>query len=204
HDPALMKNHAGRPEVQAARATGFGTSTRFSSTVQEPMMYGALRTAEGQAVAYVRIALPLNEVQAELTRLRSIVWTTAAGTALAALLFALWLARRMTRPLQELTQAAEHIADGGYGRTVCTAGRDEIGQLAQTFNHMSERLAVQFAQLQEDRQQLRTILSAMIEGVIALDAEQRILFANDCAAELLEFTPQTAVGRQLGEVVRHR
>jgi two-component system phosphate regulon sensor histidine kinase PhoR len=96
-DPAQMENHADRPEVQAARSAGFGTSARFSSTVQEPMMYGALRTADGQAVAYVRIALPLNEVQAELARLRGIVWTTAAGTALAALVFALWLARRVTR-----------------------------------------------------------------------------------------------------------
>ena len=49
---------------------------------------------------------------------------------------------------------------------------------------MSERLGAQFVQLEEDRQQLRLILSGMVEGVIALTADQRILFANDRAAQL--------------------
>ena len=53
-------------------------------------------------------------------------------------------------------------------------------------------------------QQLRTILSSMVEGVVALDAGQRILFANDRAAELLGFQTPSAVGRKLWEVVRQR
>ena len=70
---------------------------------------------------------------------------------------------------------------------------------------MSQRLAAQFAQLEEDRQQLRTILSGMVEGVVALDAEQRILFANDGprpAAGVL--SSRGGVGRKLWEVVAQR
>jgi two-component system phosphate regulon sensor histidine kinase PhoR len=44
----------------------------------------------------------------------------------------------------------------------------------------------------------------MVEGVVALDAQQRILFANDRAAELLEFSPAQAVSRHFWEVVRQR
>src|SRR5438309_5022244 len=44
----------------------------------------------------------------------------------------------------------------------------------------------------------------MVEGVVALDSEQRILFVNDRAAQLLEFTGHSAVGRPLWEVVRQR
>ena len=69
---------------------------------------------------------------------------------------------------------------------------------------MSDRLAAQFAQVEEDRRQLRAILSGMIEGVVALDADQRILFANDRAAQLLEFQFQPAIGRRFYEVVRLR
>src|SRR5438552_3102382 len=43
-DPAVMDNHAGRPEVREARQNGFGVSTRHSDTVGESMMYVALRT----------------------------------------------------------------------------------------------------------------------------------------------------------------
>src|SRR5262249_39215815 len=93
---------------------------------------------------------------------------------------------------------------GGYGHKVYVAGRDEVGQLARTFNHMSGRLAEQFAQLEEDRQQLRAILGGMIEGVVALDAGQRILFANDRALQLLECPGQAVIGRKLWQVVRRR
>jgi two-component system phosphate regulon sensor histidine kinase PhoR len=69
---------------------------------------------------------------------------------------------------------------------------------------MSERLTAQIAQLQEDGQQLRTILSGMVEGVIALDGQQRVLFANERAAQLLGFHTQNPAGRRLWEVARQR
>jgi two-component system, OmpR family, phosphate regulon sensor histidine kinase PhoR len=168
-------------------------------------MYVALRTEdENQGIAYVRVALPLSRIEGQLAHLRQMVWTAAAVTALAAMVLAFWLARRMTQPLQELTQGAERIAAGNYGHKVYTGTPDEIGVLARSFNQMSEHLAAQFAQVEEDRRQLRAILSGMIEGVIALDADQRILFANDRAAQLLEFQAQSAIGRRFYEVVRQR
>lgn len=137
-----------------------------------------------------------------IDEINRLVWTAVGFTGALSLFVAFWLARRIAQPIQELTDATERIASGGYGHKVYASGVDEVGSLATTFNHMSERLAAQFAQLEEDRQQLRTILSGMVEGVVALDAEQRILFANERAAELLEFQPTNAVGRKLWETVR--
>src|SRR5262249_49863789 len=131
-------------------------------------------------------------------------WGAAAAAAAAALCIAFWFARRITRPLHDLTAGARRIAAGDFGHTVPVEGRDEVGALAQVFNAMSRHLATQFAALEEDRQQLRAVLSGMIEGVVALDAQQRILFANERAAQLLEFQTETAVGRRLWEVVRQR
>ena len=204
-DPQHMEKHDTRPEVIASREADFGTATRYSTTVHQSMMYVALRTDdESQGVAYVRVALPLSRIEGQLRRLRQLVWTAAGVTALAAMILAFWLARRMTRPLQELTQGAQRIAAGDYGHKVYTGTPDEIGVLARSFNQMSDRLAAQFAQVEEDRRQLRAILSGMIEGVVALDADQRILFANDRAAQLLEFHFQPAIGRRFYEVVRLR
>src|SRR5262249_44378940 len=58
--------------------------------------------------------------------------------------------------------------------------------------------------LDQDRQQLRTVLSSMVEGVVAVDPEQRVLFANERAGQLLEFATRNAVGRFLWELVRYR
>jgi two-component system, OmpR family, phosphate regulon sensor histidine kinase PhoR len=140
----------------------------------------------------------------ELADLRRLVWTTAGITGFLAMALAFWLARRITSPIQELTDGAERIAAGDYGHKVYAGGADEIRTLARAFNHMSERLASQFAELDEERQQLRAILSGMIEGVVALDAEQRILFANERALALLDLNGQAVIGRKMWEVVRLR
>jgi two-component system phosphate regulon sensor histidine kinase PhoR len=149
-------------------------------------------------------AIAQSAIESELANLRWLVWGTAGLTGLAALAMAIWLARRIALPLQELTEGAERIAAGDYGHKVYAGGAVEVRTLARTFNHMSERLASQFAQLDEERQQLRAILSGMIEGVVALDAQQRILFANERAVGLLDLSGQAVIGRKLWEVVRQR
>src|SRR5439155_18627275 len=104
------------PEIQTARVAQFGMATRFSQTVNQPMMYVALRTERDRgAVAFVRVALPLTAVEEETAWLRRVVWGTAGLTGVAALALALCLARRITRPIQELTAGAQRIAAGDYG-----------------------------------------------------------------------------------------
>lgn len=204
-DVGELENHADRPEVVAARRDGSGRAVRYSTTLHQDMMYVALRAdLTGSAVEIIRVACPLASVQAHVGELRRLLWLAAGVTALLALALAFWLARGITRPLAELTRGAERIAAGNYGHRVYAEGSNEVGLLAHTFNHMSDRLAEQFAQLEEDREQLRTVLSSMVEGVVAIDPGQRILFANDRAGELLGFPVPSALGRHLWEVVRLR
>ena len=134
------------------------------------------------------------------------LWLTVAAAAglVVAVIWSWHITRLMTPALKELAQAAERIGAGKAGERVFADGTGVIGKLNRSFNRMSEQLTTRIAALEEDRQQLRAILSGMVEGVVALDAEQRILFANDRAAELLEFPTRAPVGRRLWEVVRRR
>jgi two-component system, OmpR family, phosphate regulon sensor histidine kinase PhoR len=114
-----------------------------------------------------------------------------------------WLfARRFVKPFQELTNATHRIAEGDYSHRIPGGAWGESRSLATTFNTMSKRLEAQFQQLEADRQQLRTILGGMVEGVVALGPEQRVLFANEAAGQMLQFDPQAAVGRPIWEVTR--
>src|SRR5262245_27965049 len=112
------------------------------------------------------------------------------------------LARRFVRPLRELTEGANRIAAGEYGHSIHGGVWGESRSLARTFNTMSKRLSQQFRQLESDREQLRAILGGMVEGVIAVDPDQRVLFANEAAGRTLEFQPEAAVGRHFWEVLR--
>ncbi len=111
------------------------------------------------------------------------------------------LARRFARPLDELTDGARRLAEGDFGHKIRVSGGWEHSTLAETFNAMSGRLASMFDLLEHDREQLRLILSGMVEGVIAIDDEQRMLFANGRAGALLGFEPSAAVGRRLSELI---
>jgi two-component system phosphate regulon sensor histidine kinase PhoR len=204
-DSTELENHADRPEVVQAVREGFGKAIRRSPTLGQDLLYVAQRVdLPGSRVAFIRVALPLAGIQNKVASLQHLVWTAAALTALLVLAPAAWLAHRIAKPIRELTRGAEEIAGGAFGHRVYLEGGDELGQLSRTFNYMSERLAAQFAQLDEDRQQLRTVLSSMVEGVVAVDVEQRVLFANERAGQLLEFSTRNAVGRFLWELVRHR
>jgi two-component system phosphate regulon sensor histidine kinase PhoR len=113
------------------------------------------------------------------------------------------LARWFARPLDELAEGARRIAAGDFGREIRIAGGGHHAALAETFNAMRTRLAVTFDLLEHDRAQLRAILSGMVEGVIAIDDQRRVLFANDRAGELLGFDPAQARKHPLPDVTRH-
>ncbi|HEV3146259.1 MAG TPA: ATP-binding protein [Gemmataceae bacterium] len=124
--------------------------------------------------------------------------------ALIAMAPAFTVRRWFTQPLRALKDATRQITQGEYGQKVYAIHRSDVADLVREFNDMSEHLAEEFAQVQQDREQLHTILSGLVEGVIAIDEHQTLLFTNEKAAQLLEFHPNTAVGRKLWEVIRQK
>src|SRR5207245_6606915 len=110
----------------------------------------------------------------------------------------------LTRTARSVAAVARRIIAGQYGQEVISYGHGDAAELARSFNEMSVRLAEQFVALEQDRQQLRAILGGMIEGVVAIDAQQRLLFSNDRGSKLLEFNAHTAEGLKFWEVVRQR
>jgi two-component system phosphate regulon sensor histidine kinase PhoR len=156
------------------------------------------------AFALLGVALALSVEPPLRARLLVVVAAGAGLTMAAALACSAWLARQVTRPLEDLSKAAEYVGEGAGAPRVRPEREDEVGALGRTFNRMSARLAQRVARLEADRQQLTAILGGMVEGVVGLDAGQRIVFANERAAQLLELPAGACVGRRLWEVVRQR
>ncbi len=111
------------------------------------------------------------------------------------------LARRFSQPLAELNEGARRLAEGDLDHRIEVTGHHEVATLAQTINSMSGRLAGMFHLLEHDKEQLRAILSGMVEGVIAIDERRRVLFANDRAGKLLGFVPEQAVKQLICEAI---
>jgi two-component system phosphate regulon sensor histidine kinase PhoR len=111
-------------------------------------------------------------------------------------------ARHVVQPIAALQQAADAIAVGDYRQRIYLPHRDEIGSLARSFNRMSQELDSRMTQLRQSGQRQATVLGGMIEGVIAVDDRERVLFANRAAGRLFDFSPPAIEGRRLLEVVR--
>ncbi len=107
-----------------------------------------------------------------LRRLNGSIFLSAIGTVILALIIGIILSRSITRPIRELTKATHAMADGNLNQKVNVRSRDEIGELAQSFNKMSSDLSRSFnlrKQMTADiAHELRTPLSLILghaEGV---------------------------------------
>ncbi|WP_409367443.1 cell wall metabolism sensor histidine kinase WalK [Lysinibacillus sp. 38-6] len=111
------------------------------------------------------------------------------------------VARTITQPIADMRKQAQAMAKGNFSRKVRVYGTDEIGQLAITFNHLTNRLQESQSTTEAERRKLDSVLSNMTDGVIATDRKGRIILINDPALELLHISRDITLGRPIASVL---
>lgn len=209
-DRTRMDNHSNRPEVRAALAAGEGIAIRFSRTLDTDMMYLAARASlQGQVAGVVRVALPLRQIRTNLARIGAVQFAATATAAFLAVLLALWIAERTTRPIHQLTRAVMRMAAGDLGARVLTMAPadtrrpDEIGSLTRAFNEMARQIETKVTTTMRERQRLTAVLAHMADGVVITDGDGHVSLINPAAARLLDTTEQEALARPVAQVMRH-
>ncbi len=202
-DPAATDDHSHRPEVLAALRDDDGSSLRRSDTLSLPMLYVARRLGTREAPTLIlRAARPLADLERRQDELLQSLLLAEAIVALGTLLVAGAVARRISRPLADLTDTAVAIAAGEGTRRATHQGGKETARLARAFNSMADRVQQDLAVIRHDRMELLAILSGMVEGVLALDADQRVLWLNEAAAKAFDIDARTSRGQPLHNAVR--
>ncbi|OGS39631.1 MAG: hypothetical protein A2506_05735, partial [Elusimicrobia bacterium RIFOXYD12_FULL_66_9] len=201
---ARAENHRLRPEVAAALEGREATSVRRSATVGMDLLYAAVPLLRaGRVVGVVRLALPLDAVARRVARTRAFVLLTALAVLIASFAVAWVLARLAGRPLEEMAAAARRLAAGDYSARVRGAEDDERGVLGSALNTLAERVERTVAELSAEKSQLAAVLDQMAEGVVAVDAEGRVLLVNPALSRLLGVDAVAARGRRYLESLRH-
>ena len=113
------------------------------------------------------------------------------------------VARKMNRSITQITQAARDMARGDFSEPIRTDSKDEIGDLVRSFNAMSIELQNKIETLTKEIDERQAILSGMIEGVIAIDRDQRIILFNSASEGMFDVSSYRALGRFHWEVIRH-
>jgi two-component system, OmpR family, phosphate regulon sensor histidine kinase PhoR len=202
-DPGLMDNHADRPEFREAMKGRVGVSTRFSFTLGHNMMYVAVPwRQQDRPQGVVRASLPMGAIEGAI---RALYLKVALGGLLAAFLVAVlgfFIARRISGPLDDLKRGALRFARGDLDRKLPIPNTDELASLAEALNYMAEQLQNKIQSLTRQGQEQKAILSSMTEGVLALDAEGRLLTINNAGAEMLHLDPVEAQNLPVSEVTQ--
>jgi two-component system phosphate regulon sensor histidine kinase PhoR len=132
------------------------------------------------------------------------MWAVAAVAALAALAVLEHFRRGREQVLRITAEALRRLAAGKFDQKLYAGGSQALTDLARATNAATLAVAARVERLEAERSQLLAVLGGMVEGVVSLDSQHTVLFANDCAGELLGFASAQAAGRKFWEVVRHR
>lgn len=138
-----LDNHLDRPEIQQARLRSTGKSDRHSATLDADLLYyaQALRTASGNMKGgYVRAAVNVEDMSAFSANVQRVIWAVGLLSIVLLLVVSSHLARRITRPIQQIAATADAIKGGDVMQRVPVTSNDEIGTLATGINDMAEKL----------------------------------------------------------------
>ncbi|HEY9126527.1 MAG TPA: ATP-binding protein [Acidobacteriaceae bacterium] len=157
-DPARLQGSDGeisnadryRPILETAiRAGQPSSSIVYLTSKREESVYATvLPLADGSGgpnhpLAAMVIAVSRRPMVEAQQHIRSIAYSVAAAGIFVAIVVSIWIAARISRPIEELARASEEVAEGNWSAAVEARGRDEIATLARSFNHMTQELASQ-------------------------------------------------------------
>ena len=186
-NPALMENHLERPEISASLTGGQGQSIRYSTTINQNMLYVAVPLwQEGGVVGAVRIASTLAAVDAGFNSIRSTLLAAIFLTSLLAVVLGIHLAKKYTAPLEEITTVAREIGDGNLDCRLHIRTGDELELLAHTLNNLASNLDDKINESIAETQKFSLILEHMDNAVILLDRYGRVTTANKMAYNIFD------------------
>ncbi|MFO7963430.1 MAG: ATP-binding protein [Desulfobacterales bacterium] len=203
-EPDRMDLHSTREEILAARKGEVGKSVRFSTTLEQNMMYVAIPLFfDENIIGVLRTAIPIEDVDMEIRE----VWLKLAfsGAVIAVILagISLLAARRFSRPIREMKDVADRFAEGDLTRRAGEYDTEELAGLSDAMNRMAKELNNRINTIIRQKNELETVLSSMMEGVVAVDGDEKIININASAAAMLDIDPEFCKGRSIQETVRN-
>jgi signal transduction histidine kinase len=200
---AQLQNHRDRPEVRAAldSASGVGMNERLSASTNERQMYVAIRGGP-PGLAVVRVSTTLAIVDAQVHAVQRAVAVAGLIMLLAAWIVAWMLARALAWPLLRIADAARDIA-AGRPAEFPDVRVPELAHQVDTLRAMQHELERRFEDLRREREESRTLLEALSDGVLAADSRGIVVETNAAARRLLGYS-ETEPLPPLGELFHDR
>ncbi len=180
------EDFSSRPEIVAVKTTGYGQTVRFNPELKINILFGAVPIHHQEnLLGYVRIALPLNQMEKAVDSLRWGLYLAGGLTFLLAFFLSLFLTGSIRRPLKEITDMVLRMDQGDYKQPFHLLNQSELKDLASSLESLSAGLSEKIELLETETGELKTLLSSMKEGVLVTDEKGRIILTNPFLHEVL-------------------
>ena len=182
-----LDNHLQRQEVQQAlySSTGYGSSTRYSKTLHENLMYTAIPVYhQGQVTGIIRTAASLSTVEYAYQQIRYSILAALLMAMLASVALAFWLASHQLKPLLYTIRTAHEISQGNLARRIYLQTGDEFESLGHAINKLTAALTDKIQEARSESHKFSLILEQMDNAVMLIDKQGHIHTANRRACQL--------------------
>ncbi|HEY9577356.1 MAG TPA: ATP-binding protein [Pseudobacillus sp.] len=183
NNPTLSRVFTDKKRVKAElEVDEAGRSNRHENSIAIAVPLEMNKGEDGAVIIYQSLEV-IKETSHQTTKLILL----AAGIAIfLTTIFAFFLSTRITAPLRKMREAANELTKGNFDTTVPILTTDEIGALATSFNQMAKQLNHNIHALNQEKEQLASILSSMADGVMTFNRDGTILITNPPAERFLQ------------------
>jgi len=203
HASASMDNHRARIEIQQADLNGTGMMVRHSDTLDHDLLYVATRhPRNGPVRGFVRLSVPLTEVDASINRLRAKIVLTVSFLLLATGAILFWQIERLRRLTLQVRDFSSSIAAGDLGKRLFLPHAGEFEEIAGSLNDMALSLQGEIKSLHDEKAKFETALLGISDGVMLLNRDGRVELANRAFREMFGVGDDVA-GKRFMDVVRN-
>jgi len=191
---------------QLLKALSIGSS-EYVNPETKKIMVGAYSPVKGINWGVI-IQQEKNEAYVSVYRMQKQAFVLILISVGAATLLALFIARGLTRPIVKITEAAKRIAAKDFSQRVTVDTKDELHDLAETFNEMSAELErynkMQIDKIIEEKTKTEAVIFSIPDGILMTDREGKIQIANNLAREILGLGDSGFQNVELSSVVKNQ
>ncbi|MFC3900144.1 two-component system histidine kinase PnpS [Aliicoccus persicus] len=204
HNQASMENHLEREEIQVLLEDSRRsyTTERYSDTLEESMLYHALKTydANGEIAGIIRTSMTLNSLEQMIAEFwRSAAFVTGGLLILFAIISML-IARGISRPINEIIKVTKELRNKNYSSRVNIDTSGEIKILGESVNDLAVSLFEQTREIEENERELESIISQINSGVMIVDKAGYIELINPSMTSILNLTKDDLIGKHFTSI----
>jgi PAS domain S-box len=199
----ISENQMDKLEVQNCLRNKFGTSDRYDKFSGEKILYVALspvKVYENRVIIRLGVSLKgfdnLNKVFLSCTLISILVGV------LVAIVIGCFFLDNIMNPLQKLNNAAKKISRGNFNNKIKIRTKDELQELADSFNNMSLSISKMVSQLDYKNSELNSILNSITHGMVAIDVNWNILLLNPAVRKILNLSKDFSLGDNLKDGIQ--